>query len=152
MKKGDGWIGVVILLAFFALCVWAAFHDAKSREAIPVLQQSSRRAAANQSKLAAIFAKYEIDHALIERPGEDPIVVIRDAKESDLEFVLRVDDARTGRIKALNLLCVTLQCGTETVQLCVACLVGETQQHCQERLDGLHATYCDLHPGCTPCP
>lgn len=152
MKKWQMTLGGATMIVALLLCLWVVLHQRQTIRGYARLAASEARSAVNREKINAVLSQLEIDHFVIEQPGKEPIVVLRQPGQSDAEFVAEVDAARSGLAAPLSLNCVTLQCGTETVEICVACGVHETPEHCQQRLDDLHATYCALHPECTPCP
>lgn len=117
------------------------------------LEQVARNTAMVQANTEAIFqqlARLGLDWIRVE--GADGLVSVhvRNPGESDADFVERVERERADGDRS-GVLCETLHCTSGTVQLCISCMVGESQAACQARLDALVAAWCQSHT-CQECP
>ena len=131
----------LLLLGFVvAISAYVVLHEKKSQRAFPVLKDAA-------TKVKALTE--EVDYILVTLPDGKPVVVIRNPNESDKDWFERLDRILAGTESA-GQICETLHCTIGTVQICITCMVGESQQDCERRLDAAVDTFCQTHD-CEEC-
>jgi hypothetical protein len=114
------------------------------------LDRVERNAENVEANTEAIFEQLGLlgcDWIRVDGADGNVSIHIRNPGEGDAEFVARVELERsTGERRGM--LCETLHCTSGTVQICVACMVGESQTACRARLV---AAWCQTHT-CDECP
>lgn len=115
-----------------------------------VRRKDLERVATNEETILEGLSRMGMDFVRVRSPEGRITVHLRNPGETDQAFVARVDlEVNGGGL--LSPLCETLHCTSGTVQVCVACMPGESMAACQARLDALVAAWCATHT-CDECP
>ena len=142
MKKAIWWFAILLSLSVLALIAWVFMHEERARGGFERLAES-------EHKIDALADALQIDMITVIDPDGRVFVVVRSPNESAESWFKRADDVQSG-LGTASQNCETLHCTNGTVTICISCMVGETPDECQARLDHAVDVYCQTHT-CTEC-